>query len=79
MKQGEQLGPANVTVMIIGTKCDLETKRQVSKQEAKELAKQNNILWIEVSSKTGTNVKQAFDTIAKSIKTKFSQCLHRVM
>jgi Ras-related protein Rab-2A len=50
----------NLTVMLIGNKCDLEAKRQVSKDEGEAFAKANNLVFMETSAKTSHNVDEAF-------------------
>ena len=44
--------------MLIGNKCDLESKRQVSKEEGAAFAKEHNLLFLETSAKTAENVEQ---------------------
>ncbi|CAK9293735.1 unnamed protein product [Gordionus sp. m RMFG-2023] len=45
-----------VPFILIGNKCDLEHKRQITKQEAINRANQWNVPYIETSAKTRTNV-----------------------
>lgn len=47
-------------ITLIGNKCDLLTKRQVTKEEAERFAKENGITYIETSAKLNHNVKDAF-------------------
>ncbi|CAG9322368.1 unnamed protein product [Blepharisma stoltei] len=42
--------------MLIGNKCDLKDQREVSYEEAKKIADEWDILYIEVSAKTGHNI-----------------------
>jgi len=51
---------SEVSVVLIGNKCDLEEERQVSYQEGEALAKENNMLFLETSAKLAKNVEQAF-------------------
>ena len=56
----------DVKIILIGNKSDLEEKRQVTYEEAKKFAKENNILYFEeTSAKNGTNTKEAFNMAAK--------------
>ena len=48
--------------LLIGNKCDLEDKRQVSIVEAQQYAKTNNMEFIEVSAKDGFNIKIMFNS-----------------
>lgn len=49
---------SNIVIMLIGNKCDLESKRQVSKEEGAAFAKDHNLLFLETSAKTAENVEQ---------------------
>ena len=49
--------------LLVGNKCDLgEDKRLVTKEEAKEYAKKNNMEFFEVSAKEGTNINDMFNS-----------------
>ena len=50
-------------VMLVGNKCDLHEKRQVTTQQGTEFAMQNGLAFIETSAMTGLNVEVAFSTI----------------
>ena len=56
----------DVKVFLVGNKCDLEEKRQVTKDEAENFRKENNIdLFFETSAKTGYNAKNILVESAK--------------
>ena len=57
----------NAAILLIGNKCDLEDARQVTSDEAIELAKRHNIEYIETSAMNDTNVIDAFQRLAKTI------------
>eukprot|EP01125_Pyxidicula_operculata_P015969 TRINITY_DN5451_c0_g1_i3.p1 TRINITY_DN5451_c0_g1~~TRINITY_DN5451_c0_g1_i3.p1 ORF type:complete len:190 (+),score=34.58 TRINITY_DN5451_c0_g1_i3:14-583(+) len=57
--------PEYVQKMLIGNKCDLEVKREVGYDDARELAESLSIPFLETSAKDSTRVKDAFVTIAK--------------
>lgn len=56
-----------ITIMLIGNKCDLENKRQVSKEEGEAFAKANGLVFMETSAKTAQNVDDAFLRTATTI------------
>lgn len=58
----------NVCRFIVGTKTDLESDRHVSFEEAKEMADQLNLPYIEISAKDNKNVDELFAYIATYIK-----------
>ena len=60
----------NVLIVLIGNKCDLNEKRQVTTEEGKNLAKQYEISFYETSAKTGDNVQKAFTEILKNLSVK---------
>jgi small GTP-binding protein len=66
VKQGYK-GPLDqVPILMVGSKLDLEYKRAVSRNEAFELAKKNNLVgYIECSSKDGQNVQEIFLEIGR--------------
>ena len=46
----------NAKFLLVGNKCDLKDKRQVSTDEAQKYAEENNMKFIEVSAKTGEGI-----------------------
>jgi Ras-related protein Rab-1A len=63
----DQHASANILKILVGTKSDLDSKRIVPYATAKELADKHNMPYFEVSSKNGTNIKEAFEKLAKCI------------
>ncbi|ORX77682.1 ras-domain-containing protein [Basidiobolus meristosporus CBS 931.73] len=55
-------------IIIVANKCDLESERQVSSQEGKDLARQFNCPFIETSAKQRINVDEAFYNIVREIR-----------
>ena len=58
---------SNLVIMLVGNKSDLKDKREVSRDEANEFAERMNMLYIEVSAKTGENVQNAFTQLSEEI------------
>ena len=52
--------------MLIGNKADLEDEREVSKEEGEQLAQMLECKYYETSAKTGQNVNEALDEIART-------------
>ncbi|TGZ66446.1 hypothetical protein CRM22_005331 [Opisthorchis felineus] len=57
----------NTVVFLIGNKADLEEQRDVSYEEAKQLADENDLMFLECSAKSGTNVDDVFIETARKI------------
>ena len=60
----------NVLIVLIGNKCDLNEKRQVTTEEGENLAKKYKISFYETSAKTGKNVQEAFTEFLKNLSVK---------
>ncbi|RUS70766.1 hypothetical protein EGW08_021468 [Elysia chlorotica] len=69
-RQVEEQKKEDAVVMLIGNKCHLAERRQVSFDEGRQLAEQCGFLFFETSSETGVNVEQAFVTLAKAVVEK---------
>lgn len=57
----------NIAVALVGNKADLAETRQVSTEEAQQWADENGVLFVEASAKTGDNVEEAFEAVAKKV------------
>merc|ERR1711957_684047 len=66
----EKYAADGVNKLLVGNKCDLQSKRVVTYDEAKELADSLNIHFMETSAKNAHNVEDAFQAMAKNIKTR---------
>mmetsp|Transcript_23390 Transcript_23390/g.23012 ORF Transcript_23390/g.23012 Transcript_23390/m.23012 type:complete len:102 (+) Transcript_23390:242-547(+) len=57
---------SRVIIMLIGNKCDLPN-REVPYNTAMEYAKSKNFGFLEVSAKTGQNIKASFNCLVREI------------
>ena len=55
----------NVGIILFGNKLDLEKERQVSIEDAEKLSKELGCKYFEGSAKTGENIQEALDELAK--------------
>ena len=60
MTQIDSSAPVDVCKILIATKSDLNYERSVKTEEGEALAKRHNMRFMEVSAKTGNNVKEGF-------------------
>lgn len=70
LEDARQHSNPNMTIMLIGNKCDLESRRAVSKAEGEQFARENGLVFVETSAKTATNVEEAFIQTARNINEK---------
>lgn len=69
----EEHASRDVEKMILGNKCDMNEKRQVSKEKGEQLAIEHGIKFMETSAKASINVEEAFFTLARDIKAKMDR------
>ena len=70
IKECKSNASENVLIVLIGNKCDLNEKRQVTTEEGENLAKKYKISFYETSAKTGKNVQEAFTEFLKNLSVK---------
>ena len=58
---------ADIPMILVGNKLDLEDKRVIDKERAMEFAKNKKLEYIETSSKTGENINKALSKIIEKI------------
>jgi len=74
----EEHASSDVERMLIGNKCDLNDKRQVSKERGEKLAMEYGMKCMETSAKLNIeNIENAFFTLARDIKTKTEKRLNQ--
>ena len=59
-----------VLICLVGNKLDLNDKREVAKEAAEKFSKENNMLYFEVSAKSGEGIKELFDDATNKIMDK---------
>lgn len=61
---------ADVPMVLVGNKCDLEEERVVSKDQGQQLAKNFNCHFMEASAKNKINVPEIFYNLVRQINSK---------
>ena len=70
-KKGYKGDEHQMPILMVGSKLDLEFKRAVSRDEAFELAKKNNLYgYLECSAKSGEHVSDIFEEISRLMMLK---------
>jgi len=65
-------GCPTISVMyVVGCKSDLESTRSVATADASKFAEDNGCFFMEVSAKTGQNINELFDQIAKLLWARY--------
>jgi Ras-related protein Rab-5C len=57
----------DVVIGLAGNKSDLEARREVRTEEAKQYAAENDIIFFETSARTGDNITEIFTEIARRL------------
>lgn len=57
-----------VPIVMIGNKCDLESERQVSKQEGQNVAQGWSVPFFEASAKANINVHESFYELVREVR-----------
>ena len=68
IKEIKNKGDINCIIVLLGNKTDMPT-RKIEKETGIELAKTNNIMFSEVSAKTGSNISNIMVEVAKKLAT----------
>ncbi|KAJ1875573.1 Golgi to endosome transport [Coemansia sp. RSA 990] len=67
LADARQLTPAKSIFVLVGNKADRESQREVSESDGELYAKQNGMLFVEASAKTGEKVDAIFLDLATQI------------
>ena len=70
MAEVEKHAADNISRILVGNKCDLEDKRDVSKEQGEEMAEHYGVRFLETSAKVSNNVEQAFTLMTREIKNR---------
>lgn len=69
----EEHASSDVEKMILGNKCDVNDRRQVSRERGAALASEYGVKFMETSAKASINVEEAFISLSRDIKTKLDK------
>ena len=64
-------GDSKITIILIGNKCDLEDKREISKENGEEKARSFGCAFLETSALSGDNIEKGFEMMISEIFKKF--------
>ncbi|XP_061747353.1 ras-related protein Rab-2A [Nerophis ophidion] len=73
LEDARQHSNSNMVIMLIGNKSDLESRREVKKEEGEAFAREHGLIFMETSAKTAFNVEEAFINTAKEIYEKIQE------
>ncbi|EPZ33478.1 DUF155-domain-containing protein [Rozella allomycis CSF55] len=70
LEDARKYSSTDMTIMLIGNKADLESKRAVSREEGMRFAEQFGLVFTETSARTASNVEEAFSQTSRLIYDK---------
>lgn len=71
----EMSGWAQILYVLVGNKCDLEEKREVTYDEGLQYAQEHNMLFAETSAKDDINIDEVFNNITGEVKSNYDYAL----
>uniref|UniRef100_A0A9J8BLV5 RAB2A, member RAS oncogene family n=1 Tax=Cyprinus carpio carpio TaxID=630221 RepID=A0A9J8BLV5_CYPCA len=73
LEDARQHSNSNMVIMLIGNKSDLESRREVKKEEGEAFAREHGLIFMETSAKTASNVEEVKQHLCGS--EVFSACV----
>lgn len=73
LEDARQHSNSNMVIMLIGNKSDLDSRREVKKEEGEAFAREHGLVFMETSARTAANVEEAFINTAKEIYEKIQE------
>ncbi|KAH9407572.1 PREDICTED: ras-related protein Rab-2 [Rhagoletis zephyria] len=73
LEDARQHSNSSMVIMLIGNKCDLDSRREVKKEEGEAFAREHGLIFMETSAKTAANVEEAFINTAREIYEKIQE------
>mmetsp|Transcript_24733 Transcript_24733/g.39743 ORF Transcript_24733/g.39743 Transcript_24733/m.39743 type:complete len:193 (+) Transcript_24733:101-679(+) len=70
IKDVENYAEPGVSVVLLGNKCDLEDKRQVTRSEGQAIAQEYEVEFFETSALSGSSVEESFGSLVEKIVAK---------
>jgi GTPase SAR1 family protein len=73
MEEVKKYGSDSTLMLLVANKCDLGEERCVTEQQCQKFAIQYDLDVMYVSAKTGENIDEAFETLAKRVLSRIEQ------
>ena len=67
MEEVRDTASSSISLVLVGNKSDMKEERKVSEEEARKLAEENGMGYVETSAKMGTNISEAFEKVTEAI------------
>jgi len=72
LKEINMYSSSDIIKILVGNKCDLIEKREVSYAEVKQFADSNEMVFVETSAKQGLNIESLFTMVATRLREKIN-------